>query len=87
MSAVPCLPAYLCVSAAASRGQAPHGNASRSPRDRYLPFRVTVTRFRALEQEEQRIVFGFGSSFTVLVKGKRAQGNLQDIICNFLILI
>ena len=28
MSAVLCLPACLCVSAAASRGQAPHGNAS-----------------------------------------------------------
>ena len=28
MSAVPCLPACLCVSTAASRGQAPHGNAS-----------------------------------------------------------
>ena len=28
MSAVPCLPACLCLSAAASRGQAPHGDAS-----------------------------------------------------------
>ena len=28
MSAVLCLPACLCVPAAASRGQAPHGNAS-----------------------------------------------------------
>ena len=28
MSAVLCLPACLCVSTAASRGQAPHGNAS-----------------------------------------------------------
>ena len=28
MSAVLCLPACLCVSPAASRGQAPHGNAS-----------------------------------------------------------
>ena len=27
VSAVLCLPACLCVSAAASRGQAPHGNA------------------------------------------------------------
>ena len=30
MSAVPCLPACLSVSAAASRGQAPHGNASKA---------------------------------------------------------
>ena len=30
MSAVLCLPACLCVSAAASRGQAPHGNASKA---------------------------------------------------------
>ena len=29
MSAVLCLPACLCVSAAASHGQAPHGNASK----------------------------------------------------------
>ena len=28
MSVVLCLPAHLCVSTAASRGQAPHGNAS-----------------------------------------------------------
>ena len=31
MSAVFCLPACLCVSTAASRGQAPHGNASAGP--------------------------------------------------------
>ena len=30
MSAVLCLPACLCVSAAASRGQVPHGNASKA---------------------------------------------------------
>ena len=30
MSAVLCLPACLCVSAAASRGQAPHGNVSKA---------------------------------------------------------
>ena len=30
MSAVVCLPACLCVSAAASRGQAPQGNASKA---------------------------------------------------------
>ena len=30
MSAVLCLPACLCVSAAASRGQASHGNASKA---------------------------------------------------------
>ena len=30
MSAVLCLPACLCVSTAASRGQAPHGNASKA---------------------------------------------------------
>ena len=29
MSAVLCLPACLCMSAAASRGQAPHGNVQR----------------------------------------------------------
>ena len=31
MSAVLCLPGCLCVSTAASRGQAPHGNASLTP--------------------------------------------------------
>ena len=30
MSVVLCLPAHLCVSTAASRGQAPHGNASKA---------------------------------------------------------
>ena len=35
MSAVLCLPACLCVSAAASRGQAPHGNASLSQRNNF----------------------------------------------------
>ena len=33
MSAVLCLPACLCVSPAASRGQAPHGNASKAFQD------------------------------------------------------
>ena len=38
MSAVLCLPACLCVSAAASRGEAPHGNAS----VRYLPSNALI---------------------------------------------
>ena len=37
MSVVLCLPAHLCVSTAASRGQAPHGNASSAPIPPYRP--------------------------------------------------
>ena len=44
MSAVLCLPACLCVSAAASRGQAPHGNASKAFHRRGVNHRSRLTR-------------------------------------------
>ena len=44
MSAVLCLPACLCVSTAASRGQAPHGNASKAFHRRGVTYPSRATR-------------------------------------------
>ena len=44
MSAVLCLPACLCVSTAASCGQAPHGNASRAFHRRGVTHPSSATR-------------------------------------------
>ena len=54
MSAVLCLPACLCVSTAASRGQAPHGNASKAFHRRGVTHPSRATRVR-LNPEYHRL--------------------------------
>ena len=68
MSAVPCLPACLWVSAAATRGQAPHGNASKAfhRREATHPSRATRGRvnpeYHGLRSNAQSIAPSTSSS-------------------------